>query len=127
MTETGITPRAAAGPGHAFRGLIGSEFKDVNCPRGQAGNDERTRFCQDCGARLEQTCPSCGEPVGAGKKFCRSCGAALAPAAPPAAERAMDSAARTWARLASSWATAESNAVCAESITAERRPGAPRG
>jgi class 3 adenylate cyclase len=35
------------------------------------------RFCEDCGARLEVTCPSCGATVTSGKRFCRSCGAAL--------------------------------------------------
>jgi class 3 adenylate cyclase/tetratricopeptide (TPR) repeat protein len=40
-------------------------------------NDAGARFCEDCGARLEAACPSCGTPVTPGKKFCRSCGAAL--------------------------------------------------
>lgn len=35
----------------------------MNCPRCQAQNDEGARFCEDCGARLEVTCTSCGEPV----------------------------------------------------------------
>jgi class 3 adenylate cyclase len=35
------------------------------------------RFCEDCGARLEVACPSCGTSVTPGKKFCRFCGAAL--------------------------------------------------
>lgn len=51
----------------------------MNCLRCQAQNEDSARFCEECGARLELPCPSCGEPVGVGKKFCRSCGAALAP------------------------------------------------
>ncbi len=49
----------------------------MRCSRCQAENDATARFCEDCGARLEASCPSCGTPVTPGKKFCRSCGAAL--------------------------------------------------
>jgi len=49
----------------------------MKCPRCQAENDAGARFCEDCGARLEAACLSCGTPVTPGKKFCRSCGAAL--------------------------------------------------
>src|ERR1700730_3131327 len=47
----------------------------MQCLRCQAQNDHNAKFCEDCGARLEQVCPSCGQPVGTGKRFCRSCGA----------------------------------------------------
>jgi tetratricopeptide (TPR) repeat protein len=50
----------------------------MKCLRCQAENDAGARFCEDCGARLEAACPSCGTPVTPGKKFCRSCGAVLA-------------------------------------------------
>jgi class 3 adenylate cyclase len=49
----------------------------VRCSRCQAENDGAARFCEDCGTRLEQACPSCGQPVTPGKKFCRSCGASV--------------------------------------------------
>src|SRR5881296_91168 len=49
----------------------------MKCSRCQAQNDAGSRFCEDCGARLETACPSCGTPVTPGKKFCRSCGAGL--------------------------------------------------
>jgi class 3 adenylate cyclase len=49
----------------------------MQCPRCHAQNDHDAKFCEDCGARLEQVCPSCGQPVGTGKKHCRSCGAPL--------------------------------------------------
>jgi class 3 adenylate cyclase/tetratricopeptide (TPR) repeat protein len=51
----------------------------MKCARCQAQNQVGARFCEDCGARLEQACPSCGQPITAGKKFCRSCGASLPP------------------------------------------------
>src|SRR5262245_24757803 len=49
----------------------------MKCPRCQAENKADARFCEDCGARLEAACASCGTPVTPGKSFCRSCGAAL--------------------------------------------------
>jgi class 3 adenylate cyclase/tetratricopeptide (TPR) repeat protein len=51
----------------------------MTCARCQAENDAGAHFCEDCGARLEAACPSCGTSVTPGKKFCRSCGAALTP------------------------------------------------
>jgi class 3 adenylate cyclase/tetratricopeptide (TPR) repeat protein len=57
----------------------------MQCPRCQAENPERARFCEDCGARLELKCPHCGEDVTPGKKFCASCGGSLAAA--PASSR----------------------------------------
>src|SRR5262245_32960845 len=55
----------------------------MRCARCQAENDAAARFCEHCGARLEQVCSSCGEPVTPGKKFCRSCGASLTETASP--------------------------------------------
>ncbi|MGH3153113.1 MAG: adenylate/guanylate cyclase domain-containing protein, partial [Streptosporangiaceae bacterium] len=60
-------------------------------------------FCGDCGAPVAAGgCPTCGEPLTAGKRFCRRCGATLFEAVPataaapvpppgrePAAERRM--------------------------------------
>jgi class 3 adenylate cyclase len=69
--------RATFGPSFRpspARLLGGSGMK---CSRCQAENDAGARFCEDCGARLEAACPSCGTPVTPGRKFCRSCGAAL--------------------------------------------------
>ena len=49
----------------------------MKCPRCQMDNRADARFCEECGARMEQSCPACGNPVGAGKKFCGHGGAAL--------------------------------------------------
>ena len=56
----------------------------MQCPRCQAENPERARYCEDCGGRLEFRCPHCGEAATAGKRFCASCGGPLvtAPATP---------------------------------------------
>src|SRR5262245_38621223 len=55
----------------------------MRCVQCQAENHAAAGFCEDCGARLEQTCPSCGEPITPGKNFCRSCGASLTANANP--------------------------------------------
>jgi len=33
----------------------------MRCARCRAENTAAARFCEDCGARLEQACPNCGE------------------------------------------------------------------
>ena len=75
------------------------------CPSCGAPNDPANRFCDQCGARLEEVappvpvgtpaatapvaavCPACGAPVLPGEAFCDNCGAdltalAVAPVAP---------------------------------------------
>jgi len=47
----------------------------MKCARCQSENTVDARFREECGAKLEATCPRCG--LTPGKKFCRSCGAAL--------------------------------------------------
>jgi class 3 adenylate cyclase/tetratricopeptide (TPR) repeat protein len=56
----------------------------MQCPKCQAENPDRARFCEDCGARLEFKCPHCGEDATPGKKFCASCGGSLVAATTPA-------------------------------------------
>ena len=61
----------------------------MKCGRCQHENPADAAFCDECGTRLEATCPSCGEANRAGAKFCRKCGqgltqpAAASPALPP--------------------------------------------
>src|SRR5574341_1264344 len=55
----------------------------MRCPQCQFDNREGIRFCEECGAKLEQACPACGSVVPPGRKFCGSCGHALTVAAPP--------------------------------------------
>lgn len=60
----------------------------MKCADCGAENAEGSKFCGQCGARLEQKCPNCGETVPPSNKFCPSCGTRLtAPstAAEPAA------------------------------------------
>src|SRR5215468_7827077 len=49
----------------------------MKCPRCKAENDERLKFCEDCGALLARPCPNCGAQVRPGKKFCGECGCSL--------------------------------------------------
>ncbi|HXJ34498.1 MAG TPA: nuclear transport factor 2 family protein [Candidatus Eisenbacteria bacterium] len=59
----------------------------MNCAACQHENPAGSGFCEECGARLERRCPSCGSVCTPTAKFCRGCGASLAaPAAPPSAD-----------------------------------------
>jgi predicted ATPase/class 3 adenylate cyclase len=37
-------------------------------------NNADAMFCEQCGERLEHSCPACGAPVNIGARFCRRCG-----------------------------------------------------
>jgi len=54
----------------------------MKCSSCQAENEDRLKFCEECGTPLTRACPSCGAPVKPGKKFCGECGAVLGGAAP---------------------------------------------
>src|SRR5574341_2256970 len=61
----------------------------MRCPQCQFENRDGIRFCEECGAKLEQICPACGSAVAPGRKFCGNCGQSLTvavspPVAPPA-------------------------------------------
>jgi Adenylate and Guanylate cyclase catalytic domain/Double zinc ribbon len=45
--------------------------------RCQHENPLGSAFCEECGACLEQRCPSCGSTCAPAAKFCRCCGTAL--------------------------------------------------
>jgi hypothetical protein len=62
----------------------------MQCPQCQFENRESVRFCEECGAKLEQVCPACGAAVPPGRKFCGECGAKLiaAPSGAPAPQAA---------------------------------------
>jgi class 3 adenylate cyclase/tetratricopeptide (TPR) repeat protein len=55
------------------------------CPRCQAANPGKARFCEECGAPFARVCPHCRAEVSTGKSFCWSCGGQLAD---PATDRA---------------------------------------
>jgi len=48
------------------------------CPQCRFDNRASVSFCEECGARLDIACPSCGAAVPPGRKFCGTCGKALA-------------------------------------------------
>jgi len=56
----------------------------VLCLQCRFGNRASVSFCEECGARLEVACPSCGAVVPPGRKFCGTCGHALTARAEPA-------------------------------------------
>ncbi len=71
----------------------------MKCAACGAENDPSNRFCEQCGAKLDEAapspvpvgataapiCPACGAPVLPGEAFCDNCGASLAAIAPVAA------------------------------------------
>ncbi|NQV57389.1 MAG: AAA family ATPase, partial [Rhodospirillales bacterium] len=57
----------------------------MQCPKCQADNPQRNKFCGQCGANLPEACAECGAVNPDGNKFCGQCGAAIdAPADSPA-------------------------------------------
>lgn len=59
------------------------------CPNCQAVNREESRFCDNCGFRLQVVCPQCQTSNRPDASFCRSCGQPLG-AAPAAAGNATE-------------------------------------
>src|SRR5215831_10041024 len=59
----------------------------MECPQCRHTNPPGTKFCGECGARLQSLCPACQSPNPPTNKFCSECGQRLAgpAAAPPAA------------------------------------------
>lgn len=49
-------------------------------------NQEKARFCAQCGARLGDACPACRAPISDGQRFCSECGQALVTPSRAAAE-----------------------------------------
>jgi len=50
----------------------------MQCSNCGSENPASKKFCEDCGATLEDRCPNCGAITTAGKRFCGECGAGLA-------------------------------------------------
>jgi class 3 adenylate cyclase len=57
----------------------------MRCSKCGSENPAGKKFCEDCGAPLENRCPKCGAETTAGKRFCGECGAALGDVVPAAA------------------------------------------
>jgi class 3 adenylate cyclase len=49
----------------------------MRCDRCRFDNRDGVRFCEECGTKLEQECPGCGQAVPPDRKFCGNCGQAL--------------------------------------------------
>ena len=49
----------------------------MRCPQCRFENRDEVRFCEECGAKLEVTCPACHATVPPGRKFCGGCGQPL--------------------------------------------------
>jgi class 3 adenylate cyclase/tetratricopeptide (TPR) repeat protein len=60
----------------------------MQCPQCQTENLPDSRFCTQCGARLDPACPTCGTSNPPSARFCRQCGSALSGTARAAASPA---------------------------------------
>lgn len=47
------------------------------CPSCKAQIPARSKFCNHCGAKLDNTCPNCGAEIVQGSLFCSECGSKL--------------------------------------------------
>jgi len=85
---TGVGLGAGFAMGNAMAGAMSDAMKQprqgggeqIACPKCNAANTRGTKFCHECGAKLEveaQTvpCVKCSAPLPAGAKFCNECGA----------------------------------------------------
>jgi membrane protease subunit (stomatin/prohibitin family) len=85
---TGVGLGAGFAMGNAMAGAMSDAVKQsrqggteqIACPKCNAANTRGTKFCHECGAKLEveaQTvpCVKCSAPLPAGAKFCNECGA----------------------------------------------------
>src|SRR5438477_2330580 len=57
----------------------------MECPQCRHANPPGTKFCGECGTRLQSLCPACQAPNPPTNKFCSECGQRLAGAALAAA------------------------------------------
>ena len=57
----------------------------MECPQCRHANLPGTKFCGECGTRLQSLCPACQTPNPPTNKFCSECGQRLADAAPASA------------------------------------------
>src|SRR5437667_1360604 len=57
----------------------------MECPQCRHANPAGTKFCGECGTRLQSLCPACQAPNPPTNKFCSECGQRLAGAALAAA------------------------------------------
>ena len=54
----------------------------MECPQCRHANPPETKFCGECGTRLQALCPACKAVNPPANKFCGECGQPLAPGAP---------------------------------------------
>ncbi len=63
----------------------------MKCPKCRSENPEGSKFCLECGKKMELECPNCGNSLPTKAKFCNECGHNLAlPSEPTPKELSFD-------------------------------------
>src|SRR5438046_3019523 len=73
----------------------------MECPQCRHANPAGTKFCGECGTRLQSLCPACQTPNPPTNKFCSECGQRLVDGAPASASAVAAAPVATTARFAS--------------------------
>ena len=55
----------------------------MKCPSCKFENPENSKFCLECGGKMDFICPQCGEALPSTAKFCNQCGQTLGEAPRP--------------------------------------------
>lgn len=55
----------------------------TDCPACKTQCAAGSKFCNNCGAKLENKCPQCGAEIPPGSRFCGACGTPLSPQGAP--------------------------------------------
>src|SRR3989441_9543395 len=73
----------------------------MECPQCRHANPPNTKFCGECGTRLQSSCPACQAANPPTNKFCNECGQPLTEAPPAPAKATVDASAASPTRFAS--------------------------
>ncbi|MCM2371444.1 zinc ribbon domain-containing protein [Aporhodopirellula aestuarii] len=73
-TKDGVKTVASAFAAGLSEGVTGPQTRCSQCG---SENDNRAKFCDECGAAISKTCVSCGQVNDGQAKFCDGCGTAF--------------------------------------------------
>jgi hypothetical protein len=71
-----VVPNANVEP-FQIPGVAAQAQPEAHCPVCDTAVRQGAKFCDSCGAKLQQMCGKCGKELRAGAKFCDNCGQAV--------------------------------------------------